>query len=131
MGDGDRRKRVALGVIGAVAAVGWWGVVWLVEGPGSFTMRGTVDTVSRTWVDDVCLPYFPHVGDPVTVYDSSGAAVAKGSLSAGHPVPGDRCEYTFTVAGVPEDSSYTVQVGLYGRGVFSRVAAADPRLVVN
>jgi hypothetical protein len=95
----------------------------------TFTMHGTFTTFPSIWASGSCTANVAAPGARVTVYNHLGVAVGQGTLDAGTPTPGYRCEYSFTVTNVPYwEPTYSIDVGGFGRTTVSRDNAENPRL---
>jgi hypothetical protein len=86
--------------------------------PDTFEITGTMRTPtcgSSTGYDDIV------TGAPVTVYNAKNEVIALGELAGDPRTNGtDRCEWTFTVADVPEgERFYSVEVSHRGKVTFS------------
>lgn len=130
-------KKIWLWVlVAAVVATSF--VVWQqTVAKATFAVGGTLQLNSSRYElvrsDDTCplsgggFADIRH-GTPVTVYDSSGKAVALGALGLEAPASKigektSRCYFSFDVSGVPEgDSIYSIEIGHRGRVQFTREA---------
>lgn len=122
-GGARRRLWIAGGVAAAVAALA--AVIWIAAPEPAFEMWGAVRLDSegafsmnpecggKDSYDDI------NPGAPVTVYDGTGKALAKGTLDKGKFEGKDLlapCVFTFSVVNVPGGlDSYQVEVSHRGR----------------
>jgi hypothetical protein len=124
---------LVLGVVGTLA-------VQRLAGPGTFTVRGSVDVTGGLGVapfgaacDTAAVPGAADLapGGQVVVYDAAGRALAFGVLGEGTRDAGGGCVMPFTVPGVPDGGGpFFVEVTHRGRVGFSRGQAGAVTLAV-